>query len=290
MQRADIALYSAKQKGKNKIEYYSKTNDREAVHRLDMERAMRKAVAEDCEEFEVFYQPLMEASNLSHPCCGAEALVRWNSKELGMVMPADFIPLAEYLGLILPIGEHVLREACRRCKFWNDFGHPQYSVNVNLSLVQLLQGNIVDTVQDVLIETGLFAQNLTLEVTESLAAIDADKIQKKLEELRELGVRLALDDFGTGYSSLGRLKDMPVDVLKIDKCFVDEMGKDHFSDAFIQSVSTLADSIDVDVVVEGVELESQQDAIRNMKVDMVQGYLYDKPLTKEEFEEKYLNV
>ena len=290
MQRADIALYSAKQKGKNKIEYYSKTNDREAVHRLDMERAMRKAVEEDCEEFEVFYQPLMDASNLSHPCCGAEALVRWNSKELGMVMPADFIPLAEYLGLILPIGEHVLREACRRCKFWNDFGHPQYSVNVNLSLVQLLQGNIVDTVQDVLIETGLFAQNLTLEVTESLAAIDADKIQKKLEELRELGVRLALDDFGTGYSSLGRLKDMPVDVLKIDKCFVDEMGRDHFSDAFIQSVSTLADSIDVDVVVEGVELESQQDAIRNMKVDMVQGYLYDKPLTKEEFEEKYLNV
>lgn len=290
MQRADIAMYGAKQKGKNKIEYYSKNQNQETIHRLDMERAMRKAVAEGCEEFEVYYQPLVDASNLNHPCCGAEALVRWNSKELGMVMPSDFIPLAEYLGLIIPIGEHILTEACKRCKFWNDFGHPQYGVNVNLSLIQLLQGNIVESVQNALIETGLFAQNLTLEVTESLAATDAEKIQKKLEELRDLGVRLALDDFGTGYSSLGRLKDLPVDVLKIDKCFVDEMGKDHFSDAFIQSVSSLAESIDVEVVVEGVEDESQQNAISKMKVDMVQGYLYDKPLTKEEFEEKYLNV
>ena len=290
MQRADIAMYAAKQKGKNKIEYYSKTQNEESVHRLDMERALRNAVAEGCEEFEVYYQPLVDASNLNHPCCGAEALVRWNSKELGMVMPSDFIPLAEYLGLIIPIGNHVLLEACKRCKFWNDFGHPQYGVNVNLSLVQLLQGNIVETVQNALIETGLFAQNLTLEVTESLAATDGEKAQKKLEELRDLGVRLALDDFGTGYSSLGRLKDLPVDVLKIDKCFVDEMGKDHFSDAFIQSVSSLAESIDVEVVVEGVEEEAQQNAIQKMKVDMVQGYLYDKPLTKEEFEEKYLNV
>ncbi|MCR5546568.1 MAG: EAL domain-containing protein [Lachnospiraceae bacterium] len=290
MQRADIAMYGAKQNGKNKVEYYSKTNDKETVHRLDMERAMRQAVAAGCEEFEVYYQPLVDASNMSHPCCGAEALVRWNSKDLGMLLPNDFIPLAEYLGLIVPIGNHVLLEACKRCKFWNDFGQPEYSVNVNLSLIQLLQGNIVETVQDALISTGLFAQNLTLEVTESLASSDAEKIQKTLEELRELGVRLALDDFGTGYSSLGRLKDLPVDILKIDKCFVNEMGKDEFSDAFIQSVSSLADSIHVDVVVEGVEEEAQQDAIRNMKVDMVQGYLYDKPLSREEFEEKYLNV
>ena len=283
MQRADIAMYSAKQKGKNRVEYYSKNEDRNSIHRLDMERAMRKAVSDGCKEFEVYYQPLVDAMDFNHHCCGAEALVRWNSKELGMVMPNDFIPLAEYLGLIVPIGEHVLREACKRAKFWNDFGHPQYGVNVNISMVQLLQGNIVEKVQNALVSSGLFAQNLTLEITESLAANDGELTRKILDELRDLGVRLALDDFGTGYSSLAKLKDLPIDVLKIDRCFADD-------DNFIQTVSSLADSLNVKVVVEGVENEAQKNAIYSMKVDMVQGYLYDKPLTAEEFEAKYLNL
>ena len=288
LKRADIAMYSAKQQGKNKVEYYSKNSDDETIHRLDMERAMRSAIDDGFSEFEIYYQPLVDATKPNHPCCGAEALVRWNSKDFGMVMPTDFIPLAEYLGLIVPIGEFVLEEACTRCKYWNDFGHPDYSVNVNLSVVQLMQGNIVETVQKVLKKTGLFAQNLTLEVTESLAAGDGEKMQVVLEALKNLGVHLALDDFGTGYSSLGRLKSLPMDIIKIDKCFVDGMGDDEFSQTFIETVSTLADSIDINVVVEGVESESQQNAISNMKVDMVQGYLFDKPLTRGEFEEKYL--
>jgi EAL domain-containing protein (putative c-di-GMP-specific phosphodiesterase class I) len=175
-----------------------------------------------------------------------------------------------------------------RCKYWNDFGHPDYSVNVNLSVVQLMQGNFVETVRNVLRKTGLVAQNLTLEVTESLAAGDGEKMQAILEALKALGVHLALDDFGTGYSSLGRLKSLPMDIIKIDKCFVDGMENDEFSQTFIETVSSLADSIDINVVVEGVESESQQSAISNMKVDMVQGYLFDKPLTRGEFEEKYL--
>lgn len=288
LKRADIAMYSAKQQGKNKVEFYSKNTNDETIHRLDMERAMRSAIDDGFKEFEIYYQPLVDASKPNHPCCGAEALVRWNSKDFGMVMPTDFIPLAEYLGLIVPIGEYVLEEACARCKYWNDFGHPEYSINVNLSVVQLLQGNIVENVRKVLAKTGLVAQNLTLEVTESLAASDGEKMQTVLEALKGLGVHLALDDFGTGYSSLGRLKYLPMDIIKIDKCFVDGMENDEFSQTFIETVSSLADSIDVNVVVEGVESESQQSAISNMKVDMVQGYLFDKPLTRGEFEEKYL--
>ena len=288
LKRADIAMYSAKQQGKNKVEFYSKNTNDETIHRLDMERAMRSAIDDGFKEFEIYYQPLVDATKPNHPCCGAEALVRWNSKDFGMVMPTDFIPLAEYLGLIVPIGEYVLEEACARCKYWNDFGHPEYSINVNLSVVQLLQGNIVENVRKVLAKTGLVAQNLTLEVTESLAAGDGEKMQTVLEALKGLGVHLALDDFGTGYSSLGRLKSLPMDIIKIDKCFVDGMENDEFSQTFIETVSSLADSIDVNVVVEGVESESQQSAISNMKVDMVQGYLFDKPLTRGEFEEKYL--
>lgn len=288
LKRADIAMYSAKQQGKNRVEFYSKNTNDETIHRLDMERAMRSAIDDGFKEFEIYYQPLVDASKPNHPCCGAEALVRWNSKEFGMVMPTEFIPLAEYLGLIVPIGEYVLEEACARCKYWNDFGHPEYSINVNLSVVQLLQGNIVENVRKVLAKTGLVAQNLTLEVTESLAAGDGEKMQTVLEALKGLGVHLALDDFGTGYSSLGRLKTLPMDIIKIDKCFVDGMENDEFSQTFIETVSSLADSIDINVVVEGVESESQQSAISNMKVDMVQGYLFDKPLTRGEFEEKYL--
>lgn len=288
LKRADIAMYSAKQKGKNQIEYYSKNASDETIHRLDMERAMRNAIDDGFGEFEVYYQPLVDVTKPKHPCCGAEALVRWNSKDFGLVMPNEFIPLAEYLGLIVPIGKYILEEACSRCKYWNDFGHPEYTVNVNLSVVQLMQGNIIETVREVLAHTGLFAQNLTLEVTESLAAGDGDKMQTVLEGLRDLGVHLALDDFGTGYSSLGRLKTLPVDIIKIDKCFVDGMESDEFSHAFIKTVTSLADSIDMEVVVEGVESESQQSAIADMKVDMVQGYLFDKPLTRGEFEEKYL--
>ena len=288
MQRADIAMYAAKQNGKNKIEYYSESDAKESFHRLDLERAMRQAVAEGCKEFEVYYQPFIKAEGQKDICMGAEALVRWNSKEFGMIMPGEFIPLAEYLGMIVPIGEHVLLEACRRCKFWNDFGHPEYSVNVNLSVVQLVTGNIIETVEQALKDSGLYANNLTLEVTETVATHDAEKIVEILGKLRSLGVHLALDDFGTGYSSLARLRELPVDELKIDKCFIDKVGKDEFSDTFVDTVSTLAKSISLRVVAEGVERDIQAEKLKAMKVDYIQGFYYDKPLSQKAFEDKYL--
>jgi len=289
MQRADYALFEAKKKGKNQVETYNAATNTHSQRRLDLERCMREAVAAGCKEFKVYYQPLVDVTKKGHQCCGAEALVRWDSKDLGMVMPGEFITLAEYLGLINSIGEHVLVEACKRCKFWNDFGHPEYKVNVNLSVVQLQQKTIVDTVRNALIYTGIYPGNLTLEVTEGIAAGDMENMIHTMNELKALGVRLALDDFGTGYSSLSYLRELPLDVIKIDKCFVNEVGEDAFSDAFVKTVAELADTLHVNVIVEGVEDQAQESALEDMKVHMIQGYLYDQPLTQDEFESKYLD-
>lgn len=288
MGRADMALRTAKKEGKNKIAYYDQKQFRSSERLMAMENALHRAVSEGCAEFEVYYQPLVDVSKKQHECCGAEALVRWNCKELGMVMPTEFIPIAEQLGLILPIGEHVLKEACSTCKHWNDFGHPEYKINVNLSVSQLLQDNIVLTVKEALDDSGLEPNNLTLEVTESLAIYDLSNMTELLTKLRDLGVRVALDDFGTGYSSLSYLRFLPLDVIKIDKCFVDDLGEDQFSDAFIKTVSRLADSMKANVVVEGVERIEQANALANMNIDMIQGYLYDKPLPRDMFENKYV--
>ena len=162
-------------------------------------------------------------------------------------------------------------------------------MNVNLSVVQLQQKTIVDTVRNALIYTGIYPGNLTLEVTEGIAAGDMDNMIRTMHELKALGVRLALDDFGTGYSSLSYLRELPLDVIKIDKCFVNEVGEDAFSDAFVKTVAELADTIHVNVIVEGVEDQAQESALEDMKVHMIQGYLYDQPLTQDEFESKYLD-
>ncbi len=288
MQRADIALREAKNKGKNRVEYYNDMDEHVVSKRLDLEMALRKAVAEGCEEFEVYYQPLINANKNSNSCCGAEALVRWNSSTMGFVLPSDFIPLAEYLGLIVPIGEHVLKEATKRCKYWNDFGHPEYKVNVNLSVVQLLQNNIIDVIKEAIEESGIDPSNLTLEVTESLAINDLDKMRDVLDGIRSLGARVALDDFGTGYSSLNHIRSMPIDTIKIDQCFIKDMEDDDFSGTFVKTVSQLADSLDMDVCVEGVERSKQEQMLRDMSVDLIQGYYFDKPLSVDEFENKYL--
>lgn len=288
MQRADMALHTAKRNGKNCVEFYNSEQENDVLERLDMEKCLREAVERGCEEFEVYYQPLIDVTKPDKPCCGAEALVRWKSETLGMVMPTQFIPMAEYLGLINQIGHHVLLEACKRCKYWNDFGHPEYKVNVNLSVAQLLQKDIVEIIREALTTTGIMPKNLTLEITESLAVHDMTHMQYILKKIKELGVNIALDDFGTGYSSLNHIRSMPIDLIKIDRCFVEGIGEDNFSDTFVKSVSQIADALDMNICVEGVEDEVQCDTLGGMNVDMIQGFLFDKPLSTADFEKKYL--
>lgn len=288
IRKADMALMTAKRRGKNCVEYYNDKDQASTYRRLDMEKNMRTAAMNACKEFEVYYQPIVAVQEDGTPCCGAEALVRWNSSVLGFVSPEDFIPLAEYLGLINPIGEFVLEQAAKRCKYWNDMGHPNYKVNVNLSVVQLLQNDIIKKIKKVLDETRINPRNLTLEVTESLAINDMEHMKRILSEIKSLGVKVALDDFGTGYSSLNHIREMPIDVIKIDRCFIEHLGEDDFSDAFVKMVNELANTIGVKVCVEGVETKLQLDVACDMRVSMIQGYYFGKPMKIAEFEAKYL--
>ena len=288
IRKADIAMYTAKKSGKNKLAHYTDSSDAEAYKRLDMEKSMRAATATDYDQFEVYYQPIVDITKPGNPCTGAEALIRWNSTELGFISPADFIPLAEYLGLINPIGHHVLRKACEAVKYWNENGHPYYKVNVNLSVVQLMQNDIVDTIAKTIEEVGVNPRNLTLEVTESLAINDMERMKKILGNIKKLGIRIALDDFGTGYSSLNHIREIPLDVIKVDQSFVKDHATDQYAQSFVKMIGELAEALGVRVCVEGIETIEQFKALENMNVRMVQGFYFDKPMPRDAFEAKYL--
>ncbi|MBO5372939.1 MAG: EAL domain-containing protein [Lachnospiraceae bacterium] len=285
IKKADIALYEAKKTGKNRIEYYNDAVESISFKRLDLGKKMRDAARDASREFEVYFQPIMGVDGV---CQGAEALVRWKLDGMGFVSPSEFIPLAEYLGLINPIGEFVLMEACKRLKRWNDMGHPNYQLNVNLSVVQLLQNDIVKKVEKVIREVRICPENLVLEVTESLAVNDMARMKQILAQIKDLGVQVAMDDFGTGYSSLNHIREMPLDIIKIDRCFIQDIGKDEFSESFVKMVAELAATIGVKVCVEGVEEREQFEVLSRMKIQQVQGYFYDEPMSASQFEKKYI--
>ncbi|MBQ7360056.1 MAG: EAL domain-containing protein [Lachnospiraceae bacterium] len=289
IKKADIAMYEAKKTGKNRMAKYTDSLESTSGKRLDMEKNMRDATVAGFGEFEVYYQPIIDIQRDGTPCAGAEALIRWNSTELGFISPAEFIPLAEYLGLINPIGNHVLKSACETCRYWNEHGYPNYKINVNLSVVQLLQADVVDIVRKTLHETGINPRNLTLEVTESLAINDMERMKEILGSIKALGVRIALDDFGTGYSSLNHIREIPFDVIKVDQSFVRDLAEDAYSQSFIKLVSELAETIGVSICVEGIETQEQFKVLEGMRVRMVQGYYFDRPLTRRQFDAKYVH-
>ena len=287
IKKADIAMYEAKRSGKNRVERYSEKLNIGSGKRLDMEKNMRDATADGYNEFEVYYQPIIDMEAGEGECVGAEALIRWNSPKLGFIPPDEFIPLAEYLGLINPIGTYVLREACAQCKKWNDSGYPDYKVNVNLSVIQLLQADVVEIVDRALEETGIAPRNLTLEVTESLAINDMERMKRILGRIKMLGVKIALDDFGTGYSSLNHIREIPFDVIKVDQSFVKGLVEDAYSQSFVRMVAELAKALGVNICVEGIENRSQYEVVRHMGVKYAQGYHFARPMKREEFEKKY---
>lgn len=288
IKKADIAMYEAKKSGKNRMATYSDGIDSASGKRLDMEKNMRDATNSGFKEFEIYYQPVVDITKPSNLCYGCEALIRWNSQEMGFVSPAEFIPLAEYLGLINPIGNYVLYDACMACRNWNENGYPNHRVNVNLSVVQLLQNDVVDIVKNTIRETGINPHNLTLEVTESLAINDMERMKKILAQIKDLGVNIALDDFGTGYSSLNHIREIPFDIIKVDQSFIRELENDSYAASFVKMVGELAEAIGVKLCVEGVETEAQLNILKNMSVDLIQGFYFDRPMPQEQFERKYL--
>lgn len=279
---ADIAMYESKKNGKNGYTFYDSCSKLNTARRLDIENSMRQAVTSGIEEFVVFYQPVVDVR--TGECSSCEALVRWDSKALGFMGPGDFIPLAEYLGLITSIGDYVLEEACRQCRYWNEHGIPDFHINVNLSVVQLLQKDVAETVARILKKTGVNPKNIVLEITESFAINDMDRVLDIIKGIKKLGQRIALDDFGTGYSSLNYIKQLPLDIIKVDKTFIDDIVEDEYAQAFIKLIVELSDTIDTDIIVEGVENEAQLNILKELGVDYIQGFYYGKPVPAYEFE------
>ena len=279
MKSAELAMYRAKESGRNTYQLYTVEMQTRVMERLALESRLRRAV--ELGEFELYFQPQVDLR--TNRVFGCEALIRWRQPELGMVSPAKFIPLAEETGLIVPIGEWVLRTACRQCKVWQDAGLPQVAVAVNISARQFREKNLFQLVENILAETGLSPNLLELEVTESVIMHDAQQVIASLEAFREMGVRLSVDDFGTGYSSLSYLKRFPVDRLKIDQSFVRDLSTDADDVAIAQAIITLGHTLNLLVIAEGVETPEQLAFLRKYQCDEMQGYLFGKPMPAEEF-------
>lgn len=278
---ADIAMYQVKSEGKNNYRFYSADLSETAVERFTMESQLRRAL--ERHQFEVYYQP--QVSVTTGRIVGAEALVRWQHPELGVVPPAKFIPLAEETGLVVPIGEWVLRKAARQVVEWAAQGLKLQSVSVNISGMQVQRSNFPDVVYGILIETGCDPTLLELEITESIVMHNTESVISTFNRIKEPGVRLAIDDFGTGYSSLAYLKRLPLDKLKIDQSFVQELTINADDKAIASAVIALARSLGLAVIAEGVETQEQLDILAEMGCDDVQGYLFGRPVTAAEFAE-----
>lgn len=281
LQKADMAMYQAKQKGKNRYQLYEKTMENSFLRKIEIERGLRKALK--YQQFELHYQPLFRIR--TGKIIGMEALLRWNHPELGPISPLEFIPIAEESGLIIPIGEWVLREACRQNKRWQQMGFDPIKISVNLSAHQFFQPHLKEKIITILKETKLNPRYLELEVTESVAVESSQKIIEILTELKELGISIALDDFGTGYSSLNYLQWLPIQHLKIDQSFIKGLEFSSTEVFIIQSLISLAHHLDLVVTAEGIETEQQFEFLRNYGCDTVQGYFLSPPLLKDECEE-----
>jgi len=279
LRNADAAMFSAKERGRNSFQFYAPNMNALALERLAMEGSLRRAT--EREEFEVHYQPRVDIR--SKQIVGMEALVRWRDAELGFVPPAKFIPVAEEANLINQIGEQVLRAACRQAREWVDLGFNGLSVSVNLSARQFRQGHLVSTIESALAESGLEAERLELELTESTIMGHGQEFVGMLADLKKLGVRVAIDDFGTGYSNLSYLSRFPIDSLKIDRSFVSEVATDQQHALLAKAVISLGHSLRLKVVAEGVETAEQLDFLRHHGCDEVQGYFFSKPVPPDEF-------
>lgn len=275
---ADAAMYQAKLDGRNRFRFFSADIESRSRGRHLLEQHMRSALEDGV--FEVFYQAKVAAKDSA--VVGIEALIRWRNKDGGLISPAEFIPLAEETGLIIPIGKYVLRQACRDAQVLIEQGMPVV-VSVNISAVQFLEESFLQMVQETLLESKLMPSFLELEITEGVLAKDVQNTQQILASLRKQGVRIAIDDFGTGYSSLAYLKRFPVDVLKIDQSFVRDMLVDKSDSAIIEAIIKLAQALDLELVAEGVETQEQADALQGYGCQIMQGYLYSRPVPFSQF-------
>lgn len=278
LKNAGAAMHRAKERGDNYQFYTADINDK-ALQRLVMENNLRRAL--EREEFEVYYQP--KVSVLSKQIVGMEALIRWHHPQQGLISPAEFIPLAEETGLIVPIGEWILRKACAQCREWQNSGSDFLSVSVNLSARQFEQPNLFEMVASILRETDFNPKCLELELTESSIMKNSDSAIKILKKLKKIGIKISIDDFGTGYSSLSYLIQLPIDVLKIDKSFIRKINVDKGNAAMAMAIVSMARNLQLKVIAEGVENEQQLQFLYLLGCDEWQGFFNSQPIPAVEF-------
>jgi len=285
LKNADTAMYHAKGSGGNKYQFFSDSMNKQAVKRLQIENLIRHGLKED--SFSVFYQPKIEIS--TGKVAGMEALVRFETPSKGIISPIVFIPVSEETGQIIDIGEIVLRKACFATKKWVDAGLFDGRVAVNLSAVQFTQANLVGQIADILKESQLPAKHLELEITEGTVMDSPQEAIDTMLQIRAMGIHLSLDDFGTGYSSLAYLKKFPLNTLKIDKAFVDDIEESEQGRNMVATIVTIAHNLGMDVVAEGVETNQQLSFLSGLRCEQLQGYLYSKPLATEQFQQYLLS-
>ncbi|HEY6245688.1 MAG TPA: GGDEF domain-containing protein [Pyrinomonadaceae bacterium] len=281
LKSAGAALERAKEQGGNNYEFYTAGRTTRALRQLVLESNLRSGL--ERREFFVQYQP--QVSSVDFHLVGMEALVRWQHPNLGLLYPNEFIHLAEDSGLIIPLGDWVFRTACLQNKTWQDGAMVPMRLAVNFSARQFQQPGFISSVEGILMETNLDPAWLELEITESSIMKDPDKAIEKLLELKMMGIKVAIDDFGTGYSSLNYLKRFPIDTLKIDRSFVSDLCKDPHDTAIVRAIITLGHALDLTVVAEGVETREQLESLAELECDVVQGFLFSKALSTEDFEE-----
>jgi EAL domain-containing protein (putative c-di-GMP-specific phosphodiesterase class I) len=278
-------MYWAKEKGRNNYQFFKEEMNAHVVQQLTLENDLRMAI--ERKEFLLVYQP--QVNTVSGKIVGLEALIRWKHPKLGFVPPDRFIPASEKNGLILPIGEWVLKTACSQARSWLEAGFQTVPVSVNVSAVQFRQEGFCQLIKGVLDETGLPPQYLELELTESLLMSNEDLMFPVLQELKEIGLNLVIDDFGTGYSSLSYLKQFPVNKLKIDRSFIRDLSIDPDDAAITSAIISMAKGLGLKVIAEGVETNEQMAFLRDHLCDEIQGYFFSKPITASEIAEKWLS-
>lgn len=279
LKHMDTAIHHAKKIGRDTLQFYTEELSANVLRRVEIENGLRRALERD--EFKLLYQAKVDLE--THAIVGAEALLRWHSRDLGLISPAEFIPVAEETGLIVAIGEWVLRKACVQAVSWIREGLPAVNLAVNMSAHQFKQHNLTDRIAEILVETGMNTGNLELEMTESTLLESADETIRIFRVLKDMGLRLSIDDFGTGYSSLSYLTRFPIYALKIDRSFVVNLPDDRDAAAIAKAIISMARNLKLKIIAEGVETEGQEVFLHALGCDIGQGYLYSKPVSADEF-------
>lgn len=285
MKKVDMAMYSAKNQGKNRAIHYVSKIGFDSIRNIELERYLRESISNSFRGFLVYYQPLINANTKKLE--GAEALLRWSCENLGTISPVEFIPAAENLGLIVDLGNFVIKQACVECKKWISSGLENFKMNINLSVGQLMEANFVEKVSKIISDSGVPFTNVGFEVTESIAIDDMENTKIILNKLSNLGIDISLDDFGTGYSSLNNIKNMPLNIIKIDKSFIDDLLLNTSTEIFVKTIINLAHALKMRVCAEGVEKKEQYQRLVELETDIIQGYYFGRPIPAEEFEKQF---